>query len=112
MSNRTHSRGRSQALVIPSMPDQTIATLMYLAGAIFAIYIVLVIVTISLATMQTSLAAQVRSREGAIAQLERDYYAAIAKQNETSPASVGLVHPAVVQYAVAKPAQGLTFAGN
>lgn len=109
MSNRTYAHSRSQAI---AMPDQTIAVLIFLAGTLFAVYIALVIFTISLATVQTSLAAEVRTREGSIAELERSYYAAIAKQNGTSPASAGLVHPAVVEYAVAKPAQGLTFAGN
>jgi hypothetical protein len=110
MSNTTRSRNRrAQAL---ALPDQTVTLLSFGAAIIFVVYIALVIFTITLATMQTSLAAQVRQTEGAISQLETTYYAAIAKQNENSPASIGLVRPSVVQYAVAKPAAGISFAGN
>jgi hypothetical protein len=102
----------ARALALPVMPDRTIAFLSIAAAAIFTLYIVLVIVTITFATVQTSLASRVRDTEGAIAQLETTYYASISKQNASSPASVGLVAPAVVQYAVAKPAQGISFAGK
>ena len=94
------------------MPDQTITVLSWAAGVLFFAYLVLVIVTVSLAAMQTSLAADVRSTEGGISELESTYYAALARENASTPASVGLVAPAQVEYATAKPAQALTFAGN
>ncbi len=94
------------------MPDRTITVLSFTAAAIFALYIVLVIVTITFATVQTSLASSVRSTEGSIAQLETTYYASITKDNASSPASAGLVAPVDVEYAVAKPAQGLSFVGR
>jgi hypothetical protein len=94
------------------MPDRTIAILSWTAGALFLAYLVLVIATVSLAAMQTSLAAEVRSTEGGIAELESTYYATLARENASTPSSVGLVAPASVAYATAKPAQSLTFAGN
>lgn len=111
MSNR-RSYSRARALALPDMPDRTVAFLSFSAAAIFALYLVLVIATIALATVQTSLAQQVRETEGRIAQLETTYYADIARQNASSPASVGLVAPADVEYATQKPARGLSFAGN
>lgn len=94
------------------MPDRTITFLTLAAGMIFALYIVLVITTIVFATAQTSLAVEVRDTEGTISSLETTYYAQVAKDDASSPASVGLVKPADVQYAIAKPASGLSFAGK
>ncbi|MDB5195361.1 MAG: hypothetical protein JWO84_545 [Parcubacteria group bacterium] len=97
---------------MPEMPDRTIGFLSIAAGLIFSTYIVLVIVTIFFATVQTSLAAEVRTTEGSIATLETTYYASLARENASTPASAGLVAPSVVEYAIAKPAQGISFAGK
>jgi len=110
MSNRKNSRARTLAL--PVMPDRTITFLTLGAGLLFAVYLAFVIMTVVFATMQTSLAVDVRDAEGSISTLETTYYAAIAKQNASSPSSIGLVQPQDVKYAVAKPASGLSFAGN
>lgn len=106
------ARARSRALALPDMPDRTVAFLSLSAALIFALYLVLVIVTVTFAAMQTTLAVQVRDTEGNISDLETTYYADIAKQNEMTPSSIGLVAPADVEYAVEKPARGLSFAGN
>ena len=97
---------------MPDMPDRTISVLSLAAGVIFSLYIVLVIVTVMFATMQTSLAASFRATQGAISELESSYYASLAKETANTPASIGLVTPAVVQYAISKPAQGISFAGK
>ena len=110
MSNRTRSSRSARATLIPAMPDRTVSFLMLTAGAIFALYVVLVIVTITFAAAQTSLAAEVRTTEGTIAGLESSYYERLAAQSAESPSSIGLVKPAEVQYAVAQPAASLTFA--
>ncbi|MDB5189597.1 MAG: hypothetical protein JWL82_554 [Parcubacteria group bacterium] len=105
-AKKRQSRGASLA-----MPDRTITMLSFLAAGIFFVYLVLVIITVSYATMQTSLAAEARTTEGAIAQLETTYYSAISKGSASTPSSAGLVAPVVVEYAVAK-APGLSFAGR
>ncbi len=115
MSNHTKTvrrRASSKALVLPSMPDQTISLLTLAAGLIFSAYIVLVIVTVTFATMQTSLASSVRSMQGSISELELTYYSSLSKETTNTPASVGLVPPVVVEYALSKPAQGISFAGK
>jgi hypothetical protein len=94
------------------MPDRTITVLSLAAGLIFITYIVLVIVTITFATIQTSLAASVRDTEGALSALETTYYASLAREDASTPASAGLVAPTVVEYAIAKPAPGISFAGK
>ncbi len=108
----SNSRKISRTLVLPVMPDRTITFLTLAAGIMFALYIMLVIATVVFATDQTSLAVDVRDAEGRISTLETTYYAAIAKENASSPASVGLVAPTDVEYAVAKPTRDLSFAGE
>lgn len=111
MSNRTRtSRSRARTFAIPVMPDRTVTFLMLAAGALFVIYLVMVVVTVSFAAVQTTLAADVRTTEGSIATLEATYYDAIANQNAASPTELGLVAPAQVLYATQKPASGLSFA--
>jgi hypothetical protein len=112
MSKRIKRTRLSRALAIPAMPDQTVRFLTLSAGLIFAFYIMLVITTVAFATMQTSLAVQVRETEGHIAALESTYYAAIAVQNATTPGSAGMVAPAAVTYAVEKPANSISLAGH
>lgn len=99
-------------MALPEMPDRTITFLSFAAGTIFVTYIVLVIVTITFATVQTALALSVRETEGSISKLESTYYAEVARGNATSPAASGLTAPVVVEYAVAKKAQGLSFVGK
>lgn len=113
MSKRTRttrSRSSARAFAIPAMPDRTVTFLIFTACGIFALYLVMVVITVSYAAVQTSLAADVRATEGTIATLEATYYDAIAHQNGTSPSELGLVAPAQVLYATEKPAAGLTFA--
>jgi hypothetical protein len=99
-------------MALPEMPDRTITFLSLSAGLIFVTYIVLVIVTITFATVQTSLALSVRETEGSISKLESTYYSEVAKESATSPAAAGLTVPVVVEYAIAKKPQGLSFAGK
>jgi hypothetical protein len=92
------------------MPDRTVSFLIFTACGIFAIYLVMVVVTVSYAAMQTTLAADVRATEGEIATLEATYYDSIAYQNAGSPAEAGLVRPVAVLYATEQPTTGLSFA--
>ena len=110
MSNRT-ARRATGSLVL-AMPDRTVHFLLLSAGAIFTLYVGIVIFTITLATMQTSLAAQVRETEGTIASLETTYYAAVARDSQSSPEHAGLVAPTSVAYATEKTGEGISFARN
>lgn len=94
------------------MPDRTVTFLSVSAGALFTVYILFVVLTIVFATRQTDLSMQLRDTEGRISELEMSYYAQVAKDNASSPASIGLVQPTEVEYAVAKPASDLSFAGK
>jgi len=108
-SRKTGSRGKG-AIAFPVMPDKTITVLSLLASFIAIVYVVLVIVTVSLATWQTSLASGVRETEGSIATLETTYYASISVLNATNPHAVGYVSPSDVRYAEARPPAGLSLA--
>lgn len=110
MPNRTVRR--SKGGLVLAMPDRTVHFLLLTAGALFTLYVGVVIFTITLATMQTSLAAQVRETEGSIALLETTYYAAVARESLSSPVSAGLVAPTSVVYAAEKTGEGISFARN
>jgi cytochrome oxidase assembly protein ShyY1 len=92
------------------MPDQTIKTLSIIAASCATLYVALVIVTVMLATWQTSLVARVHETEGAIATLETSYYASVAQLNATNPIVAGYVAPSEVHYSEARPSVGLTLA--
>lgn len=98
-----------EALAI-AMPDQTAQALSYVAGILFVFYLGFVITTITLATLQTTLSAEVRETEGLIAELERTYYDALAREHMTHPSDVGLTTPTVVEYAVERSSPSVTFA--
>jgi hypothetical protein len=90
------------------MPDRTISILGYAAAALVAAYLVLVVVTVSLATYQTDLAVLVHETEAQISTLETKYYATVERIDDTSPSSVGLVKPAHVTYAMKAQAPSLS----
>ncbi len=90
------------------MPDRTISILGYSALALVGAYLALVIVTVSLATYQTDLAVLVHETEGDIGELETQYYAMVEQVDDTNPASVGLVKPSKVTYAVKAAAPSLS----
>ncbi len=112
MPNRTPMRRTRKNARAHALPDRTVYFLLLMSGALFTVYVGLVIFTITLATVQTSLAAEVRETEGTIASLETNYYAAVAVENEAQPASVGLVAPTSVVYATEKLGEGISFARN
>lgn len=90
------------------MPDRTISILGWSCAALGAAYLTLVIVTVSMAAWQTELAVSVHETEGDIAELESRYYDAVALIDTADPASLGLVAPANVTYAVKAPAPSLS----
>ncbi len=90
------------------MPDRTISILSISCAALVAVYIGLVVVTISFAAWQTDLAGTERATESHIAELEDQYYATMARLSAMDPASEGLTLPAHVHYAVAASAPTLT----
>lgn len=72
-------------------------------GSIFAAlvgtYLLLMIGTVYLASLQTELLAQVHEKEAAIGQLEARYYIAVGELHATHPATLGLFPPKVKHYA-------------
>lgn len=90
------------------MPDRTISILSILCGGLVAVYLVLVVITVSFAAYRTDLASAVRDTEDAIGSLEREYYAAIDRIGETDPGTLGLVKPHAVTYAKSAEAPALS----
>lgn len=90
------------------MPDRTVSILGYSLGALVAAYLVLVVVTVSMASWQTNLSMQVHETEGDIARLESRYYDMVARIDRTDPATLGLGKPARVMYAATQSAPAVT----
>ncbi|MFA9263077.1 MAG: hypothetical protein ACEQSB_07095 [Undibacterium sp.] len=80
-------------------PDRTISILGYSAGTLVALYLGLIVVTVSMAAWQTNLAMEVHETEASIARLEAKYYDTVARIDQTDPSSLGLMKPAKVTYA-------------
>lgn len=81
------------------MPDRTISILGSSCALLVVGYLVLIVVTVSMAAWQTDLAVSVHEAEGDIARLEIKYYDMVAHIDATDPSTVGLVPPARVTYA-------------
>ena len=90
------------------MPNRTISILGYSAGALIAAYLMLVVVTVSMAAWQTNLAMEVHETEADIARLESRYYDMVAEIDQTNPASIGLTKPKAVTYASLQAAPTVT----
>ncbi len=90
------------------MPNRLTTVFSYAAGALLAVYLVLVVVTVSFAAWQTELAHSVRETEMAIGELETQYYQAIGQINDMDPASAGFVSPATIGYVVDTGPSGLS----
>lgn len=86
------------------MPSKTIPYLGYTAAALIAAYLMLVVVTVSMAAWKTSLSIEVHETEQDIARLESRYYAMVADIDRTDPGARGLVKPAKVTYAATQAA--------
>ena len=82
-----------------SMPDRTLSVLSILAGACVCAYVVLIVITVTFATMQTELALSVRTTESSISQLETRYYNQVGVISDTDPHTMNLGKPARVTYA-------------
>lgn len=90
------------------MPSRTIAYLSYTSVALIASYLVLVVVTVTLASWQTNLAMEVHETEQEIGRLEGRYYAMVSEIDRTNPESRGLAKPAAVTYATSASAPAVT----
>ncbi len=90
------------------MPDRTITFLGYALAGLLSVYVVLVIATVSFATMQTELALSVRDTESRIGVLETHYYAQVGMISATDPHTLNLSKPAKVSYAALAPAPSLS----
>lgn len=90
------------------MPDRTVSILGYACGALVASYLVLIVVTVSMAAWQTNLAMEVHETEADIARLESRYYDMVAQIDQTDPGSLGLVAPTRVMYATTQAAPSVT----
>jgi hypothetical protein len=96
------------------MTDRLIPALSISCGALTVLYVVLVISTIFFASLQTEEMSYVRGSESTIGTLESNYYTAINKASNLSPATLGFVAPVEVKYVATAQtvSSGLTFAGN
>lgn len=90
------------------MPDRTVSILGYVCGALVASYLVLIVVTVSMAAWQTNLAMEVHETETDIARLESRYYDMVAYIDRTDPGALGLVAPTRVMYATTQAAPSVT----
>lgn len=90
------------------MPDRTVSILGYACGALVASYLVLIVVTVSMAAWQTNLAMEVHETEADIARLESRYYDMVAQIDQTDPGALGLVAPDRVMYATTQTAPSVT----
>lgn len=90
------------------MPKLTVPVLGYVAGALVAMYLVLIVVTVSMAAWQTNLAMEVHETEADIARLEARYYDMVAQIDQTNPESLGLTKPGHVMYASTQTAPSVT----
>jgi len=90
------------------MPDRTLSMLGYSIGALVASYLVLVVVTVSMAAWQTNLAMEMHETEADIARLESRYYDMVAQIDQTDPGTLGLTKPLAVTYASMQQAPAVT----
>lgn len=90
------------------MPDRTISVLSIAAGALVAVYVVLVVTTVTFAAWQTELALTARDAESTIGNLETRYYGAVGALSATDPGSMNLGKPLAVSYATEAPAPTLS----
>ncbi len=90
------------------MPDRTISILSIAAGALVAVYVVLVITTVTFAAWQTDLALTARDAESTIGDLETKYYEQVGVLAATDPRSMNLGKPAAVTYATEAQAPALS----
>jgi len=81
------------------MPNRTLTVLGYTIAMLVVTYLVLVVVTVSMAAWQTNLAMEVHETEADIARLESRYYDMVAQIDQTDPSALGLVKPRAVTYA-------------
>ncbi len=87
-----------------------IPLLSVIAGALIAAYVVLMVMAILFAALQTQLAQNTQDKQMEIGKLEGTYYASIAQLDATDPRSLGYVKPGNVRYVTQAPLQGLSFA--
>lgn len=81
-------------------------------GLLLAVYVALMISAILFAALQTQLAQNVQDKQMEIGKLENSYYTAIAKLDQTDPASLGFVKPSHVAYVTQSPLPGFAIAHN
>jgi len=94
-----------------TMPTRIIPVLSVSVGALFVVYLGLVVTTVLFATWQTQALSSIRDGQAAIGMLETQYYASIGTLDSTNPYSLGFVRPAHVEYVAASDLpDGLTFA--
>lgn len=86
--------------------------LRFVFGTSVAVYVVLVVVTIHFASIQSDLLSSIASTESRIGALESKYYAKIDQVSAMNPGELGFVTPTQKLYARAEAAPTLTRAGN
>jgi hypothetical protein len=93
-----------------ALPRRLNVYLGLVAGALVAAYVVIMVITILLAALETQLSQNIQTKQMAIQKLESSYFASINELDSTDPAALGYVTPKHVAYVAATEAQGLSFA--
>ena len=91
------------------MPRNIVPYMIMAAGTLFAVYVALVVLTITYATMQTKLADTMGDTQTQITALESSYYASVTQLDTMDPYSDGYVKPTTVDFVAAAPAPALSF---
>lgn len=80
------------------MPSRTLHLLSLGCVALVAAYLALIATTLYFASVRSSLTADIRAQESAVAALETEYYDAIARLSVDTYSAAGFVSPVAVEY--------------
>jgi hypothetical protein len=80
------------------MPSRALHRLSYACLVLVAAYIALFATALFFASIRSSLSAELRERESAVAALETEYYDAISKLQGSDYVSAGFTSPVAVDY--------------
>jgi len=98
------------AVAARALPRRLNVYLALIAGALIAAYVVVMVITILLAALETQLSQNIETKQMAIQKLESSYFASINQLDAADPAALGYVTPKHVAYVEAADAPGLSFA--
>ncbi len=105
-----NAKNQPIALAARLLPRRVNMYLGLIAGALVAAYVVIMVITILLAALETQLSQNIETKQMAIQKLESTYFTSIDQLDATDPASLGYVTPKHVAYVAAADDSGLSFA--